>query len=83
MTTPTKLLNLVEHFERNLDVYKRADYKESRVRVEFVALLFEALVIKGYALVMSIPPNVRYANRFQAAERGASDGKVRLWGGCP
>ena len=27
---------LVERFARNLDVYKRAEYKETRVRVEFI-----------------------------------------------
>jgi len=34
---------LVERFERNLDVYKRADYKEARVRIEFIDPFFEAL----------------------------------------
>jgi predicted type IV restriction endonuclease len=43
MTAPTKLLELVERFERNLDVYKRAGYKETRVRVEFIDPFFEAL----------------------------------------
>ena len=26
---------LIERFARNLDVYKRADYKETQVRIEF------------------------------------------------
>ena len=34
---------MVERFERNLDVYKRADYKEARVRIEFIDPFFEAL----------------------------------------
>ena len=34
MTTPEQVLKLVEHFERNLDEYKRPDYKEVRVRAE-------------------------------------------------
>jgi len=38
-----QVAKLVERFARNLDVYKRADYKEARVRVEFVDPLFEAL----------------------------------------
>lgn len=54
MTVPTKLLELVERFERNLDVYKRAGYKETRVRVEFIDPFFEALGwdvhnVQGYA----------------------------------
>ena len=36
MTPPAKAIELVERFERNLDVYKRPDYKEARVRVEFI-----------------------------------------------
>jgi hypothetical protein len=45
---------LVEHFARNLDAYKRADYKEAHVRVEFINPLFEALGwdvrnVQGYA----------------------------------
>jgi len=28
--------HLVERFAHNLDVYKRADYKETQVRVEFI-----------------------------------------------
>jgi hypothetical protein len=45
---------LVERFARNLDVYKRAEYKETQVRVEFIAPFFEALGwdvrnVRGYA----------------------------------
>jgi predicted type IV restriction endonuclease len=45
---------LVERFDRNLDAYKRADYKEAHVRAEFIDPLFEALGwdvrnVQGYA----------------------------------
>jgi hypothetical protein len=45
---------LVERFARNLDVYKRAEYKETQVRVEFIDPFFEALgwdvrSVRGYA----------------------------------
>lgn len=45
---------LAERFHRNLGAYKRADYKEIPVRVEFIDPLFEALRwdvrnTKGYA----------------------------------
>jgi hypothetical protein len=45
---------LVERFHRNLDVYKRPEYKEAHVRAEFIDPLFEALGwdmrnTKGYA----------------------------------
>jgi hypothetical protein len=54
MTIPATVVELVERFERNLDVYKQADYKEARVRVEFVDPFFEALGwdvrnVQGYA----------------------------------
>jgi hypothetical protein len=35
--TPPQVLKLIERFERNLDEYKRPDYKEARVRTEFTA----------------------------------------------
>jgi len=43
MTVPTTVLELVERFKRNLDTYKRPDYKEARVRIEFIDPFFEAL----------------------------------------
>ncbi len=43
MTIPKTVVELVERFARNLDVYKRGDYKETRVRVEFIDPFFEAL----------------------------------------
>jgi len=38
-----QVLELVERFRRNLDVYKRPEYKEARLRAEFVDPFFEAL----------------------------------------
>ena len=43
MTPPAKVLELIERFERYLDAYKRPDYKEARVRVEFIDPFFKAL----------------------------------------
>ncbi len=43
MSAPAGVVELVERFRPNLDVYKRADYKETRVRIEFVDPFFEAL----------------------------------------
>jgi len=45
---------LVERFARNLDAYRRAEYKETQVRVEFIDPMFEALGwdvrnVRGYA----------------------------------
>jgi predicted type IV restriction endonuclease len=43
MTPPNQVLELVERSERNLDEYKRPDYKETRVRAEFIDPFLEAL----------------------------------------
>jgi hypothetical protein len=50
----TDVARLVERFGHNLDAYKRADYKETQVRVEFIDPFFEALGwdvrnVQGYA----------------------------------
>jgi len=59
MTTPyaearIEVERLVERFARNLDAYRRADYKEAQVRAEFIDPLCEALGwdmrnVQGYA----------------------------------
>jgi hypothetical protein len=54
MAAPTEVIELVERFRRNLDTYKRAEYNEAQVRVEFIAPFFEALGwdvrnVRGYA----------------------------------
>ncbi len=54
MTTPAQVIELVERFARNQDIYKRPEYKEAQVRVEFIDPFFEALGwdvrnVRGYA----------------------------------
>lgn len=41
------------------------------------------MVSDGYAHVLSIPPNVTYADRFREAERAARDADLGLWSSCP
>jgi len=43
LTPPVKVLQLIERFERNLDKYKRPDYKEARVCAEFIDPFLEKL----------------------------------------
>ncbi len=43
MSAPPKIVELVERFQRNVAAYKHGDYKETRVRVEFVDPFFEVL----------------------------------------
>ena len=43
MSPPKEVLELVEHFERNLEQYRSPQYKEAEVRREFIDPFFEAL----------------------------------------
>ncbi len=43
MPPPEQVLKLIERFERNLDEYKRPDYKEAHVRAEFIDPFLETL----------------------------------------
>jgi type I restriction-modification system DNA methylase subunit len=54
MAAPSEIVELVERFQINLDAYKRDEYKEAHVRVEFIDPFFEALGwdmrnVHGYA----------------------------------
>jgi micrococcal nuclease len=41
-----------------------------------------SLVRDGFANALTIPPNVRYADRFRRLERAARDAGRGLWGAC-
>ncbi len=43
MTIPTKILELVKRFDRNLDAYKQGRYNETQIRREFIDPFFEEL----------------------------------------
>ena len=45
-------------------------------------MINEKLVQDGYAQVMTIPPNVKYADRFRVAQTEAREAKQGLWGKC-
>lgn len=54
MPAPNEVINLVEHFQRNLKDYQSGKYNETQVRLEFIDPFFEALGWdvhnkKGYA----------------------------------
>jgi len=46
-------------------------------------LVNERIVAEGFATVSTFPPNVRYVDRFLAAERLARERSLGLWGRCP
>ncbi|RJP84161.1 MAG: restriction endonuclease subunit M [Desulfobacteraceae bacterium] len=43
MTAPGRIIQLVETFHNNLESYKRGNYNETQVRLEFINPFFEAL----------------------------------------
>src|SRR5436853_6539540 len=43
MTAPKEVLELIERFDRNRDVYRSNKYNETRLRIEFVDPFFKAL----------------------------------------
>lgn len=47
------------------------------------AMINELLVKEGYARAATYPPDVKYEERFRAAEREAREARTGLWGGCP
>jgi hypothetical protein len=54
MTVPSQIIDLVQRFQRNRDIYTRTTYTETQARVEFIDPFFEALGwdvrnLKGYA----------------------------------
>jgi len=45
-------------------------------------LVNETLVAQGYARISTYPPDVKYQDRFLAAERSARDANLGLWSAC-
>ena len=43
MSAPSKVIELVERFNDNLDSYKRGNYNETKLRIEYLNPFFEAL----------------------------------------
>ncbi|HXF72049.1 MAG TPA: thermonuclease family protein, partial [Actinomycetota bacterium] len=67
-----------------LDVELRDPYGRLLAYVWVDGKLFnEVLVREGFAQVATFPPNVRYVDRFLAAQREARREGRGLWGGCP
>ena len=63
------------------DVQKRDRYKRllGYVYLQDGRMLNEIIVRSGYASLMTIPPNVKYKDRFLKAYRAARDEKLGLW----
>jgi len=65
------------------DVEREDQYSRTLAYVFLGDRLFnEALVARGYARVSTYPPNVKYVDRFLAAQRRARRTNAGLWSSC-
>jgi len=64
-----------------LDVQERDRYGRilGYVYLSNGKMLNEEIVKAGYAIIMTIPPNVKYKNRFLKAYQEARESKRGLW----
>lgn len=76
---------LGKRVELELDVEERDRYGRLLAYVRRAsdgAFLNAQLVERGYAQVLTVPPNVRYADRFLALQRRARERGAGLWSAC-
>ncbi len=70
--------------ELEFDVERTDRYDRTLAYVWVGGRLFdEQIVADGYAVVATFPPNVKYVDRFLAAQRAARADALGLWGTCP
>jgi micrococcal nuclease len=66
------------------DVERRDRFDRTLAYVWIGEELFnETLLAEGYAVVTTFPPNVRYVDRFVAAQREAREAGRGVWAVCP
>lgn len=77
----TKELIDGKNVKLEFDVGERDNYRRilAYVYLEDGRMLNEILVGNGYAKVMTVPPNVKYADKFMDLERTARKEKKGLW----
>ena len=84
-TAFTRSFVLGRRVKLELDVEERDRYGRLLAyvrRADDGAFLNAALVERGYAQVLTVPPNVRYAARFLELQRRARVRGAGLWGAC-
>jgi len=70
--------------ELEIDVERTDRFDRTLAYVWIDGELFnERILREGYAVLATFPPNVRYVDRFSAAQRRARDEQAGLWGTCP
>ena len=56
MSVPSRIIELVELFERNIASYKSGNYNETQVRLEFINPFFEGLA--GMLKIIPVMPKL-------------------------
>ena len=73
----------VQMFRDAADAFALEDAsRRARERMEQARESCLRLVAEGYAEVTTFPPNVRYVDYYEAAERRARAAGLGLWGAC-
>ena len=84
-TSFTRRFVLNRRVKLELDVEERDRYGRLLAyvrRADDGAFLNAALVERGYAQVLTVPPNVKHAERFLALQRRARERGAGLWSAC-
>ena len=63
----------------DVDRYDRYGRTLAYVYLKDGTFLNADLIIKGYGQAMTVPPNVKYSEKFVELERKAREEKVGLW----
>jgi micrococcal nuclease len=80
--TTSRLTGTRVRLELDVDRFDR--YGRTLAYVWLGRTLFnQELVARGYAVVETIPPDVKYVDRFLAAQRDAREHHRGLWRACP
>lgn len=64
------------------DVEQRDKYNRllAYLRMKDGRIVNEELLLNGYAMLFTVPPNVKYVERFKAAQSSARQKKLGIWG---
>ena len=70
--------------ELEFDVDRTDRYDRTLAYVWIGYELFDERILEdGYAVLLTVPPNVRYVDRLTQAQRAGRDAGAGLWGACP
>ena len=70
--------------ELEFDVDRTDRYDRTLAYVWVGNELFDERILEdGYAVLLTVPPNVRYVDRLTQAQRAGREAGAGLWGACP